>query len=354
MLLEHFSQDLYEAFAPAQKTGNKNVIDYRDPEYKKHWDGKSPPAHIFLTNNDKAIIFNYGSGNTIEWPELMNILRDDIKASYQPGSLGLVPYRNGYLIDINRDNFSSWSGNINKYSSDTKEIAAQLLKLGLANESTPLWTGNWAGRRAYSYLSNVGKLMAANSLPRRITLYHGTSNYRWEIIKENGLNPIERTQRVWNKGSLKAEPSHRDNSVYLTASIHQAEYYATKAARVDVKRFGPQAQREAFRMWYHANSMKNSKQFGLVSSERQDEIEKIIFDTSRLAQWYKSNQKIVGVVLKISIPASQYGLFMADDDYLLGNSGADPANWVESLSDFGQVAFTGQISPNRIKLFKTI
>jgi hypothetical protein len=41
---------------------------------------------------------------------------------------------------------------------------------------------------------------------------------------------------------------------------------------------------------------------------------------------------------------------MADDDYLQQKSDADPENWQDSLSHFGQIAFKGTIPSERIKI----
>src|SRR6185369_9899160 len=55
------------------------------------------------------------------------------------------------------------------------------------------------------------------------------------------------------------------------------------------------------------------------------------------------------------ITKDDYHKLRADDDYLQKMGGkADPNNWRESLSYFGQVAFVGSIPPSQISLHREL
>lgn len=318
---------LCEAF-PKQMPKDKRYIDMRDPDHKSEWFIR---AHVFLTADHRAVIFNYGKqGNKIEWVDLLqNYLSNP--APYQPGKFGIVPYRNGYIIDQTRDNATKWSAHINRYSLDLKEIVQGLIDLGLATGSTPFWIGNWAKAKPDRSMGSGNRILAQKENPGRLTLYHGTSNWRWQFIQEHGLSPIDSNDRVWNKE--KDHSGHRDTSVYLTASLSQAEYYATKATNVDKRRLNNTIQMKAFQQVHYNPDAPEM--------------------TKRIAQWYHEGQKFKPVILQVSIPKSQYINLKADDDFLrtLAGREASSTDWEESLRHFGQVAFEGDIPPNRIKLF---
>ncbi len=350
--------DLFEAFAKPQEMKNKRVVDYRKPNIvPKRWDGKKQSIHITFKKDNTAAISYYGDANIIPWQELMDQLRNNM-TDFQPGIHGIVVYRNGYIINSTRGDGPVWTGKVNKYSDDVKEIAQSLLAIGLATEQTPIWTGNWARGKPDAYLSNVGKLLSAPELPKRIIFLHGTSSYRWNLIQKNGLNPVDINARIWKKGWVKTAPAHRDESVYLTVDMKQAEYYAEKAVNVD--KFGYlKYQRKIFQTWWDANnklqwssSPENKHQH--ITDEQKNKLQEIIDATTPIAQWYKSDEKLRGVIVKISIPASQYGLLRADDDHINAKSDVDPMDWEGSLREYSQVAYAGSISPDRIKFFKYV
>lgn len=309
---------------------DKRYIDLREPGFKSDF---SIRAHVFLTADNRAVVFNYGhDGNTVPWTDVLNVYLTN-PASFQPGQFGIVPYRNGFIIDEARDNTTRWSANINRYSHDLKEIVNGLVAVGLAGGSTPIWIGNWAQAKPKRSMGSVNRILAQKDDPSRLTLYHGTSNWRWEFIKEHGLTPIDLEGRMWKKE--KNLSGHRDSAVYMTASLSQAEYYANKAARIDIKNINRVTGLNAYRNMHSPNAEDVTK---------------------RLGQWYHEGRKIEPVILQVSVPKSQYVNLRADDDFLQTAAGANssPLDWETSLRVFGQVAFEGSIPASRIKFFSSL
>ncbi len=358
MELFDFNGSLFEGFIAPQSSKDPRYIDYRDPASTPGTFLGRHRTHICLTRDGKAIFFHYGlQGNTKAWADILFQCHSE-KADFQPGDLGLIPYKNGFMIDTTRADTRRWVGNINRYSTDLRELAQRLLDLKLATPETPLWAGNWAKGVPDYRLGRIGRILGAPETPKRLVLFHGTSNYRWEIIKKEGLNPLSREDRIWT--SDKGSPEHRANSVYLTASERQAEYYAEKATKIDGRRYGPKRGQEAMEMidrWEHVLRVQD------MSDERRAEGDEFVRSSKRLAHWHRSGNKITPVVLKIVLTPSQFKNLRADDDYLTqwyskSRSADTPlpevTDWQPSLSNFAQVAYEGSIPPGRIKLFKQL
>lgn len=219
-----FSDILTEAFPyPPGSETPPGIIDYRDPlkakgkyirskpdqrfpgiDSKRYYINK-PRTHIVLTKNNGTIIYFYDHANTIDWRELLPILQKEIDNNLQSDTNGIVVHDTGFLIDRSRM-FGTWSGDRNKYSSDLVSVAQALVDRGLATKSTPLWIGNWAANKG-EHIGTVGSIISRTELPSRITLYHGTSNFRLQNILKDGLQPLPLEDRVWNKSSFDKKGS---------------------------------------------------------------------------------------------------------------------------------------------------
>ena len=311
-------------------------------------------THIVLTKNNGVIVFNYGSNdNIIDWRELLSIVNETIDRTIQPVYSGLIPFKNGYMISRNRDDLKSWIGDINKYSEDISKISNELINRGLANKNTPIWIGN-VYKGSGEYIGRIGSIQSSNNIPNYLKLYHGTSNYRLQHILKYGLRPIELKDRVWNKGGLeKMRPEHRDDSVYLTASKPQAEYYAKKATDTDRNRYNVTYRRNINNkinlLEIERTKLEWYIDHGKQSPEIYQKFEECKEKLSRLKEtiFYGPFEE---VILQITIPKSKYDKLMADDDYLRTVKDAKPTDGLKSLSYFGQVAFRGNIPPSQIKV----
>lgn len=281
-----------------------HVEDLRDPSYVSDYNGHTPPALMVLTTGEGAIIYNWANGNTIEnWQELHAKVEAAMDRSVQEDITQICLYRNGYIIN-SRLGQGKWSGHRTKHTPDIVKILKAIKERGLGENSTPIWFGNWANRTGQS-AGSLGKLLAFHAKPlTRLTLYHGTSSYRAEEIMKTGLNPVERGERIW-KHVHRDTPEHRAESIYLTASLDQAEYYARNAAKIDKRR-------------------KNLDASG--NSEP--------------------------VVLTCTLGTADMKKLVADDDHLMGNEGATLEDWKDSLGRMGQVAYKGSLAPQRIRILK--
>jgi hypothetical protein len=385
---------LKEAFPFDPGTGPTNIIDLRAPgpnkgkwrSYKaseihgikspgKYYD-KPKRTYACLTKNG-AILFYYGTeGNIINWKEILEKCRAEMDADIQDNVTSIVAVKTGWLISRSRET-GGWSGDRNQYSADVKTIAQRLLDLGLAKPTTPIWIGNTASTKG-EIIGSIGKIIAKGD-PARLVLYHGTSSARAHHIMKEGLKALPMDDRVWNgrKDLTRANrPEHRDDSVYLTASRPQAEYYAKKATNVDRKRYGP-SQRSSAYTWINQarhnldryTRMLNNPEIrgGYYEKDspyyrRENDLsgmpdswfkEKVAEYTKRVASLERTvaySGTIVPLLMQITLTKSEFNKLMADDDFLIQNKGHDPADWQKSLSDFGQIAFRGTIPPNRIKI----
>lgn len=281
-----------------------HVEDLRDPSHKKDINGRQPSQLLVLTKGEGAIIYNWADGNRIEnWQELYKHVNDQMDTSVQADMTQICLYRNGFIIASSLGD-GKWSGRRNEHTQDTYPILKALKERGLAENSTPIWFGNWASRTGES-AGSLGKLLAAHAKPlTRLTLYHGTSSYRAEEIMKTGLNPVGKDERIWTR-THKETPQHRAEAIYLTAAMSQAEYYAGKAVNVDKRR-------------------KN----------------------------LDSQGQCVPVILTCTLGTKDMTKLVADDDHLMMNDGATLEDWRDSLGRMGQVAYKGSLAPQRIRILK--
>lgn len=281
-----------------------HVEDLRDPSYTKDYNGQTPPALLVMTKGEGAVIYNWANGNTIEnWQELHAKVENGMDRSVQSDITQICLYRNGYIIN-SRLGTGKWTGHRTKHTDDIVPMLKALKERGLADNSTPIWFGNWANRQGTS-AGSLGKILDFHAKPMtRLTLYHGTSSYRAEEIMKSGLRPLDRDERIWKKVH-KETPAHRAESIYLTASLEQAEYYANQSSGVDKRR-------------------KN----------------------------LDSNGKCTPVILTVTLGINDMAKLVADDDHMMSNDGASLADWKDSLSRMGQVAYKGSLPPSRIRVLK--
>lgn len=341
--------DLTERVNLEQAVSHK-VVDLRQPRE----DGSVSTTHIALTKDGGAIIFNWAQK---DWKETITRVESELDKNMLDTPYGLRLYRDGIAIERDRD-YSSWSPQRNKYSRDLKIITQRLLDLNLVSMRTSIYLGKSLSHfdEHFTRIGSVASIMKASEKPRKLVLYHGTSSARYQEIMKNGLLPLDTAARIWSRERKRDVVEHRDDSIYLTASLAQAEYYAKKAVSVDKKRFtsGYFSRLEsriisAHNTYRTARDYKNNE--GMIDA--QAEIEKLKKAKELLMQMWLSTGKLEPVVLEIEITQSEFKNLMADDDFLRNSrSKGEPANpndWRTSLSHFGQVALKGSIAPERIK-----
>ena len=374
-----------------------NITDYRDPAKSKgrHFTysdqarrstGKrrgwlnAPRTHLVLTKAGGVIVYYYADHNTIEWKDLLELLHREVDP-VQGDIFDLVVKGTGYLLDRSRTT-GNWSGDRNRYSADLIQLAQMLLDRGVATKNTPIWIGNWAANEG-EHIGTAGSIVAKNTTPRQIRLFHGTDTFRLAQIMKTGLKAMAFDDRVWNHTSLdKQRPEHRDEAVYLTASRPQAEYYAKKAVNTDRKRFGPSKRAELSQAMDHAKRTISIMTAQLASFDRMSDEQiaaqddhsrkydyradtiahkrayypaaiaraQAIIDRGQRLAAHEYLGKIEPVILHITLHKSEFDKLMADDDHLRQNPEAKPEDWQQSLSNFGQIAFRGAIPPDRIKV----
>ncbi len=341
------------------------------------YDHKVPDTHIVLTNDGKVIVLFWGSNdNTIPWNELLALIHSKMDTTIQEHVLDIKVKDNGYAIRKQRGKPGSWSGDRTKYSLDIKILAQALLDRKAATQKTPLWSSSI---RHEEYVGTVGQILRARATPKYLVLYHGTSSYRYHHIEKYGLKALPLEDRIWNKGGLKERPAHREDSVYLTASMEQARYYAKKAVNVDRKRNGPMKRREARDIserlenalrnleWNRKQVIANpdelvkdnyyaqpKKRMPVEYYDRQ--IADIRAKLERLKPLHGYYGEIKPVILQVILLKSDYKKLLADDDYLrskypdMAEKNQHARDWRDSLSQFGQIAFQGTISPEHLKV----
>lgn len=310
----------------------------------------------FLKNGKFAIFYYSHVGNSMgDLEVVLPYLDKNLDKTLQGDVLGILVEKNNILLSRDRSQDKSWSGNKNKYSNDLKNIAKALLARGISSK-TNIWLGNWgAGFANAEKIGTITQILKKKEIPNKLVLYHGTSTYRLQFIKTDGLVPMEINDRVWNKGgSVKERPEHRDECIYLTASRPQAEYYAKKSTDVDRARFNIDKRYEAGVKIKNLERIMSSAQFvdgstnGKYTEEEIDNFKKQIADLKKKYQTFYG--KFEPVLLEITLTKSEYKNLMADDDYLQQNKKANPNDWINSLSQFGQVAYKGKIPTSRIKV----
>lgn len=369
---------------PAIRSGHYRTYGqgYRNQKGNRRFWMKMPATHVVLTKDGGLLVYYYGDYNTIPWSEVMSVAQSELDKSLQDDIHAIAVKGTGYLLARSRE-FASWSGDRNRYSTDVVDVVRALYERGGATLAMPIWLGLWAAN-AGEHIGTVRSILANVEIPSQITLFHGTDTLRLAQITKSGLKPMAFDDRVWNNSSLdKVRPVHRENSIYLTASRPQAEYYASKTVNVDRKRFGPTKRREAERIASEAERHLDQYTARLASYDRmtpeqiasQDEHTKRYFDRSRMtiaderqflpgqmekarklidqAKQYLARDfygKIEPVILQITLHKGEYGKLMADDDFLKQHPESDPQDWHKSLSVFGQIAYRGEIPPTRIKI----
>lgn len=360
--------ELFENFISGMKSKSPEVIDYREKDYnvvkyepythdhlivlaahniKPNPKGRKidiARTHIVLAKNNKLIVFCYGSRNVVPWRELLNILYTEIDKEIQSNIFGIVEYQNGYIINQERGELKQWSGHLNRYSLDIRKTLQGMVDRGIS-PTTPIWIGNWAGQVASEKLGTIKQILQKKDIPDKLVLYHGTSSFRLSLIKNEGLQPVSKEERVWNKGSLQ-EITYRDDSVYLTASFDQAEYYAKKATNIDRARYGSWKNKSI--AYNKIRDFENmiSKDKEKLSPEQLKDIEGKI---QKLKNMMAFDEKFTPVILQVAITKSNYNKLKPDDDYLRVYPDA-PKDWENSLSQFGQVAYQGTIPFSNIKI----
>jgi GNAT superfamily N-acetyltransferase len=378
------------------------IIDYRDPEKSKakfikytpeqleKFKGESwfnppskgyrhnpPDTKLTLTKDGKVIVFYWGDDNIIPWKDLVDIIyRDADKELQDDPGFGLAVKGKGYFIKSIRET-GGWSGDRTKYSRDIKNIAQALLDRKAATPETPIYIGHYGNEKNAEYAGTIAKIIATPDIPKKIIVYHGTSTYRYSFIEKHGLKALPAEDRVWNRGKLGKNfgPEHRNESVYLTASLSQAQYYSRKATNIDRKRYGPSKRQDAYHLsqrleqsirtceYNKEQAIKNPDElvkdyanyYGPGQKRQHPEfydemIAKAKAQLEKLTPLLSFHSDIKPVVLQIELKPSDYKFLMADDDYLDKDKTRSPSDWRDSLSVFGQIAFKGTIPPSRIKV----
>jgi hypothetical protein len=345
-----------------------HILDLRDPEAKPtDYKGTPEKTFVVLTKGDGAVIFYYGNdGNRYEWKDVLEKSREHMDRSIQNDVLDIRVYRNGYLINIYRDD-ASWSGKRNRYSDDLAAMAKALKDRGLATDTTPLWVGNWA-RNDPTSMGSVGKILSKPAMPTRLNLYHGTSTFRLAKIMREGLKPLDDGARVWSKE--KGVPDHRNDSIYLTADLGQAEYYADKAVKVDRNRLSRPNYSEPWKtnpkaidpetltvdqMRSYLKTVWGGGHYDKILDDLADEaVKQRAKEVLRRQSAFDDDkpEKLAPVILQVTLGTADMKKLMADDDFLRSNPNATPEEWLRSLGNFGQVAYRGTIPPNRIRVMK--
>lgn len=286
---------LYDLFEEVRIGHNQSHIeDVRIPG-EKSYDGSKPVGFVVFLKSGKVIIYGWGHHNTIPWSDLLAKLRSEIDTDIHSDYTEIAIYRNGFKLGERMDD-ARWPAVRTSLTPENKKIVQALLDHGLATRETPIWIGNWArSNEGGQPIGSVGKILARSDKPSRVTLYHGTTSYRWEIIQKTGLQPMAVNDRIWKKDTMLA-------AVYLTMNVNTARYYASKAVNVD----------RARRNWPNDGVLKP-------------------------------------VVLAVTMGAADMKKLVADDDHLRKNPDGDPTDWLKSLAYQAQVAYVGSIPPSRIK-----
>lgn len=366
---------------PVKQRGHySSYIRDHDQKRQRYW-SKTPRTHIVLTKDGGLLVYFYGDENTIPWRDVLSQAQQAMDTSLQTEIGDIVVKGTGYLIARSRE-FASWSGDRNRYSTDLITVIRALYERGAATLNMPIWLGNTAGATG-EHIGSVRDIIGQTDEPRQLTLFHGTDNMRLRQIMATGLQAMAFDQRVWNHTGLdKVRPAHREEAVYLTASRPQAEYYAKKAVDIDRKRFGGTKRREIERMAADAQRRVDQMTWALnhyagltpeqIAAE-DEHARKYRYDATPIAvqqsvypEYILKAQRVVDqskqfmangfygkfepVILQVTLYRNQFAKLMADDDYLAKHPEADPKDWRQSLSEFGQVAFAGQIDPARIKV----
>ena len=378
------SEDILNEALPAFGPNMSHINDLRDPDQgpakvfryedsktgERKVDRERVKTFVAFQKGGGVVIFNYGNGvNKVDWTEVLIAANSELDKNIQSNELDIRVFRSGYMINAYNDG-PSWSGKRNRYSPMLRKVAQALLDSGLAENTTPLWIGNWA-REDPEPVGSVGKILATNPNPSRLYLFHGTSNFRLAKIMRDGLTPREIGDRIWSKDNKKHMPAHRADSIYLTADLGQAEYYANKAVNTDRARLSKVAYYEPWKTNPKAinpASMNIEQMRAYVADKWRDMPRNLEFlkgynddQVRNVAERYLRDQsafdedrpdKLAPVILQVVLGTADMKKLMADDDFLRTSPDATPEEWMRSLGHFGQIAYRGSIPPNRIRVFK--
>ena len=277
------------------------------------------------TATNKIVLYNWGTKsddgqelNTRPWKEVLDLAGSNYGNWLSPTG--------NILLEPSTDS-TKWSGQRSGFSPSVRHDVTALLDAGVITLEARVYLGNWA-RKDGRFVGTASDVVNTPDTATRqsVVLYHGTDTLRLPEIQRVGIKPVDENQRAW-KRERHVSP-HRHTAIYLTASEHQAQYYATKAVNVDK----------------HAVGMyKNSPSWAQYYSGQFTEWQLM------LQKWARERRKIEPVTLKVTIPSAAFGNLRADDDFLARNKEKQPADWESSLHDFGQVAYLGTIPPEWIQ-----
>lgn len=272
------------------------IIDLRKPNFvdTELMSGKPTQVAAMVTiKGDTIYLFHWGhEGNVEDWKDVCS------KTGSCREMMVLTKRRNLLLPDSFDD--TKWSGKRNVWSDDVPNMVRIMKDANLIDDRSKIYIGNWA-RRSGEYIGIAKNIIGRNpdKLPNKMIFYHGTSSDRLELIRQYGLKPVSLELRPWKSDKLKNHPEYREHAVYMTVDKNQAHYYALKAMKV------------------------------------------------------ARRHKISGVkpiLLKITVPKSNYKYLLPDDDYLQKQLLQLGVTWLDSVKNFGQVAYLGNIPPDWIKI----
>lgn len=113
-----------------------------------------------------------------------------------------------------------------------KKVLVDLVRAGLVGADFAIMAApEWRGKTVGDVLGIARKDLhdpveeIARGSTGSVTMYHGTSAKRWEVIKTQGLRP-GKTPAAY----ADLVPGYSDQLIYLTTSVGEAENYATRAA----------------------------------------------------------------------------------------------------------------------------
>jgi hypothetical protein len=245
----------------------------------------------------RTVLYHTDSeGNTVGWDAM-----EDARESAGHLETVLVGDTGMLLVDAARDH-TKWGGHVNAYSLEPAAIVAEALRRGLVGPGVQVGIGNTSSFRVSAHLGTATQVVSRPSVPDRLVLWHGTADARLEDIAEHGLRAVDPELRMWKGDVDRGHPEYRDEAVYLAADPWMASTYAKRAVNILRRRGG---------------------------------------------------RGVKGALLEIVLDAEDFNLLRPDDDFLLklGKKHGDAgASWLDSLSYMAQVAFLGDIPPERIRV----
>jgi len=268
---------------------------------------------VVLGPDETTLFYSWGHNNVLPWEEVLHKAHEVAKTGgFQQDITDISLHRRHVMIDALPDEYK-WGRVRTRYSLDVKRIVRELLKRGIIAENTPVKIGNWASQKG-RLIGTARRIAGRLDVPSRLVLYHGTTSYHFEGlyfegegtvgIQTHGLRSMLLSHRIWKDvGGKRGHPLHREQAIYLTASLDSAEYYAQKAVNV-----------------LRARGYRGAKP----------------------------------VVLRVYLSKRDFPGLRADDDYLsrrqFRGEPASEGDWFGSLQECGQVAFVGAIPPGQLEV----